>query len=132
MNDFIGVGEKTAVDILHDILPKKSEIKIQYPLISLLSDDFIDSLDDRYLKHRIDIIVFKAYIKPVIVRVQGKDHEGVVKSSRDVVQKKIMEWNGCTVVDLNWYDCPCLFKEEKNECSINEIKTAFIDSNLLI
>ena len=109
MSNFIGIGEKTAVEILHEFLPKDSEIKTQYPLIDLLSDDFIDSLDDKYLKHRIDIIVFKAYIKPVIIRVQGKDHEGVVKSSRDVVQKKIMEWNGCVVVDLNWYDCPCLF-----------------------
>ena len=129
---FIGIGEKTAVEIIHEFLPKDSEIKTQYPLIDLLSDDFIDSLDDKYLKHRIDIIVFKAYIKPVIIRVQGKDHEGVVKSSRDVVQKKIMEWNGCVVVDLNWYDCPCLFKEEKNDCSIKEVKTALKDYILFV
>ena len=132
MVDFIGVGETTAVDILNDILPKKSEIKTQYPLRELLSDDFLDSLDDKYLKHRIDIIVFKAYTKPVIVRVQGKDHEGVIKSARDTVQKKIMEWNGCTVVDLNWYDCPCLFKEEKNDCSIDEVKTALENSGLFV
>ena len=132
MSNFIGIGEKTAVEILHEFLPKDSEIKTQYPLIDLLSDDFIDSLDDKYLKHRIDIIVIKAYIKPVIIRVQGKDHEGVVKSSRDVVQKKIMEWNGCVVVDLNWYDCPCLFKEEKNDCSIKEVKTALKDYILFV
>ena len=59
MSNFIGIGEKTAVEILHEFLPKDSEIKTQYPLIDLLSDDFIDSLDDKYLKHRIDIIVFK-------------------------------------------------------------------------
>ena len=129
--NIIGVGEDTAVSILNDIFKDGSKIIPQYPLRKLLADDYIDSLAESYLKHKIDIMIFTK-TKKIVVRVQGRDHEGILKSARDTVQKKLMEWNGCVVVDLTWQECPYLFKEQKDEYSYLEVMNAFKDSGLLI
>ena len=128
--NIIGVGEDTAVSILNDIFTDGSKIIPQYPLVKLLTDDYIDSLAESYLKHKVDIFISSPSGRKIIVRVQGKDHDGVLKSSRDTVQKKLMEWNGCLVVDLTWQECPYLFKEEKDENSYLEVMNAFKDSGL--
>ena len=82
--------------------------------------------------NKLDIVIFRPppNCNPIVVRVQDKHHEGVLTSARDTVMKKILEWNNCIVVDLNWYDCYCLWKEEKNEDSIREIILALEDSGL--
>ena len=129
--NIIGAGEDTAVSILNDIFKDNSKIVSQYPLIKLLKDDYIDSLSESYLKHKVDIMIFTAD-KKIVVRVQGKDHEGILKSARDTVQKKLLEWNGCVVVDLTWLECPYLFKEQKDENSYLEVMNAFKSSGLLI
>ena len=89
--NFIGVGETTALDILQDIY-NNAEFNTQYPLINLISDDYKDSLSDIYLKHKLDIVIFRPGEKTIVVRVQDKHHEGVLTSARDTVQKKILEW----------------------------------------
>jgi len=129
--NIIGVGENTAVSILNDVFKDGSKIIPQYPLRKLLTDDYIDSLAESYLKHKVDIMIFTK-TKRIVVRVQGKDHDGVLKSARDTVQKKLMEWNGCVVVDLTWQECPYLFKEQKDENSYLEVMNAFKSSGLLI
>ena len=123
--NIIGAGEDTAVAILEELNALNTNVEIirQQPLVGLLKDEFKDSLADSYLKHKIDIMII-GLDKPVVVRVQGKDHEGVLKSARDTVQKKILEWHNCIVVDLNWYDCPNLFKEKLNDGSREEVKNA--------
>jgi len=130
--NIIGVGEDTAVSILNDLFNDGSKIIPQYPLIKLLTDDYIDSLAESYLKHKVDILIFSPGGRKIAVRVQGKDHDGVMKSARDTVQKKLMEWNGCVVVDLTWQECPYLFKEQKDENSYLEVMNAFKDSGLFI
>ena len=129
--NIIGVGEDTAVSILNDIFKDGSKIIPQYPLIKILTEEYRDSLPESYLKHKVDIMVFTAD-KKIAVRVQGKDHEGILKSARDTVQKKLLEWNGCVVVDLTWMECPYLFKEQKDENSYLEVMNAFKNSGLLI
>ena len=129
--NIIGIGETTAISILTDVFKDSTKIIPQYPLIKLLTDDYIDSLAESYLKHKVDIMIFTAD-KKIAVRVQGKDHDGVLKSARDTVQKKLMEWNGCVVVDLTWQECPYLFKEQKDENSYLEVMNAFKSSGLLI
>ena len=130
--NIIGAGEDTAVSILNDLFNEGSKIIPQYPLIKLLTDDYIDSLAESYLKHKVDILIFSPGGRKIAVRVQGKDHDGVMKSARDTVQKKLMEWNGCVVVDLTWQECPYLFKEQKDENSYLEVMNAFKNSGLLI
>ena len=129
--NIIGAGEDTAVAILEELNALNTNVEIirQQPLVGLLKDEFKDSLADSYLKHKIDIMII-GLDKPVVVRVQGKDHEGVLKSARDTVQKKILEWHNCIVVDLNWYDCPNLFKEELNDGSREEVKSALSSSGI--
>ena len=129
--NFIGVGETTAVEILRDIY-KTAKIVPQYPFVNLINDDYKDSLGDNYLKHKLDIVVFRDKDKPIVVRVQDKHHEGVLTSARDTVMKQILEWNNCIVVDLNWYDCYFLWKEEKNNNSISEVIIALNDAGLTI
>ena len=129
--NIIGAGEDTAVSILNDLFKDGSKIIPQYPLRQLLTDDYIDSLAESYLKHKVDIMIFTK-TKRIVVRVQGKDHDGVLKSARDTVQKKLMEWNGCVVVDLTWQECPYLFKEQKDENSYLEVINAFEGSGLHI
>ena len=46
--NFIGVGETTAIEILRDIY-KTAKILPQYPFVSLINDDYKDSLGDNYL-----------------------------------------------------------------------------------
>ena len=127
--NFIGVGETTAIDILQDLY-KNAEITPQYPLVNLINDDYKDSLSDSYLKHKVDIVVFRPTEKTIVVRVQDKHHEGVLTSARDTVMKKILEWNKCIVVDLNWYDCYFLWEEEKNANSISEVILALENAGL--
>jgi hypothetical protein len=129
--NIIGVGETTAISICTDLFKDSTKIIPQYPLIKLLTDDYIDSLADSYLKHKIDIMIFTSDQK-IVVRVQGKDHDGVLKSARDTVQKKLMEWNDCIVVDLTWQECPYLFKEQKDENSYLEVLNAFKSSGLFV
>ena len=129
--NIIGVGEDTAISIITDIFKDNTKIVPQYPLIKLLTKDYIDSLSESYLKHKIDIMIFASDQK-IVVRVQGKDHEGVLKSARDTVQKKILEWHDCVVVDLTWQECPYLFKEQKDENSYLEVMNAFKSSGLFI
>ena len=130
--NIIGVGEDTAVSILNDVFKDGSKIIPQYPLRKLLTDDYIDSLAESYLKHKVDILIFRPGGMKIVVRVQGRDHEGILKSARDTVQKKLMEWNGCVVVDLTWQECPYLFKEQKDENSYLEVINAFEGSGLHI
>ena len=127
--NFIGVGETTAVEILRDIY-KTAKIIPQYPFVKLINDDYKDSLGDSYLKHKLDIVVFRDKDKPIVVRVQDKHHEGVLTSARDIVMKQILEWNDCVVVDLNWYECHFLWKEEKNDDSISEVIISLQDAGL--
>ena len=127
--NFIGVGETTALDILQDIY-KTAKIMPQYPFVKLINDDYKDSLGDSYLKHKLDIVVFKPSEKTIVVRVQDKHHEGVLTSARDIVMKQILEWNDCIVVDLNWYECHFLWKEEKNDDSISEVIISLQDAGL--
>ena len=129
--NIIGVGEDTAISIIYDIFEDDTKIISQYPLIKILTKDFKDSLSESYLKHKIDIMIFTK-TKKIAVRVQGKDHEGVLKSARDTVQKKILEWHDCVVVDLDWQECPYLFKEQKDENSYLEVMNAFESSGLFI
>jgi len=130
--NIIGVGEDTACSILNDIFKDGSKIIPQYPLRKLLTSDYIDSLAESYLKHKVDILIFRPGGMKIAVRVQGRDHEGILKSARDTVQKKLMEWNGCVVVDLTWQECPYLFKEQKDENSYLEVINAFENSGLHI
>ena len=88
-----------------------------------MSDEFKDGLSERQMKESVDIVLYTLF-DTICIRVQGRDHKGVLKSSRDIVQKQMLEWSNCKVVDLWWYDCPTLFKNIENDESKRELMEA--------
>ena len=126
---FIGRGEKSALAILKKIFPS-ADIQIQFPFKNLMNEEFFGSLSDRQKKETLDIVVFQYANPTIVIRVQDKTHVGTMKSARDIVQKKMLEWNECKVVDLWFYECPTLWKEKVNKSSEEEIKFAFRDIGL--
>lgn len=126
---FIGKGEKSALAILKKIFPT-ADIQIQFPFSNLMNEQFFGSLSDRQKKETLDIVVFREEDSTIVIRVQDKTHVGTMKAVRDTVQKKMLEWNDCKVVDLWFYDCPALWREEVNKSSENEVKVAFREIGL--
>jgi hypothetical protein len=119
----IGKGEITTLFNLKKLF-KNEKILIQFPFKDLMViEEFAGSLSERQEKETLDIVVFTPKI--TVIRVQGHDHKGVIKSARDTVQKKMLEWNGCRVVDVWHYDSPVTWKGIVNEDSLNELKDAF-------
>jgi hypothetical protein len=123
MTEIIGNGEVTALSILKKEYGKSIEYNIQVPFKDLMSYEFKDGLSERQMKESVDIVLYTLF-DTVCIRVQGKDHKGVLKSSRDTVQKQMLEWSNCKVVDLWWYDCPTLFKNTENDESKREVMEA--------
>jgi hypothetical protein len=123
MTEIIGNGEVTALSILKKEYGKSIEYSIQVPFKDLMSYEFKDGLSERQMKESVDIVLYTLF-DIVCIRVQGKDHKGVLKSSRDTVQKQMLEWSNCKVVDLWWYDCPTLFKNIENDESKREVMEA--------
>ena len=130
--EIIGKGEKTTVEILRDLLDNSHYyIATQVPFKTLLSHEFYeDGLSERQQKESVDIVVYNGF-QPLCIRVQGKDHTGILKSQRDLVQQKMLEWSGNIVVDLWFHDCTDLFKEKLNDNSIKEVVDALKWANYL-
>ena len=83
-----------------------------------------------YKRQSVDIVVYNGF-QPLCIRVQGEDHTGILKSQRDLVQQKMLEWSGNIVIDLWFHDCPELFKEKLNDSSIKEVVDALKWANYL-
>ena len=98
-----------------------AEYTIQVPFRNLLNEEWQGTLTERQEKETLDIVV-KTDQKIMVFRIQDAHHRGMHTAERDLVQKKTLEWNGHTVVDVWDYDCPELFKEIKNEKSLAELK----------
>ena len=127
----VGQGERASLTILKSIFGKSAEYKIQYPFFKLMSEDFYDTLSDRQKKQTLDIVIFRPLANTIVVRVQDKHHKGILTASRDLVQKQMLEWNNCVVVDLWWEECPNLWEDEVNEKSMEEVSTYLRKAKLL-
>ena len=123
MTVIIGKGEKTALEVLKEIYGRDVEYSTQIRFKDLMNSEFVDDLSERQQKETVDIVLFSGF-NPVCVRVQGGDHTGILKSARDTVQKQMLEWCNCIVVDLWFHDCPELFKEKLNDESRREVREA--------
>lgn len=128
---FVGEGERGALKILKSIFGDECEYKIQYLFSKLMKPDFHDTLSERQTKETLDIVIFRTTKQPIVIRVQDKHHDSVLKTSQDIVQKQMLEWNGCIVVDLWYKECPNLWKDVVNEKSIEEVSTYLRKAQLL-
>ena len=125
--EVIGTGEDTVYEILKELFDE-DDIKRQYKFCELMNEEFKGTLGERQLKETIDIIVFRKAKKTLVIRVQDKHHTGLVTSSRDIIQKQMLEWNNCIVVAVWFNECPNIWKEELNDGSRNEL-TDLLKSN---
>ena len=128
---FIGEGERSALTILKSIFGNECEYKTQYLFSKLMKTDFYDTLSDRQLRETLDIVIFRPTKPTIVVRVQDKHHDSILKTGQDVVQKQMLEWNSCIVVDLPHQECPILWKEEVNEESFEEVSIYLRKAKLL-
>lgn len=131
MTVIIGKGEKTALEVLKEIYGEDVEYRTQIQFKHLMNYEFVDDLSERQQKETVDIVLFSGF-NPVCVRVQGGDHTGILKSARDTVQKQMLEWCNCIVVDLWFHDCPELFKEKLNDESRREVREALTRVGLAV
>ena len=129
---FIGQGERSALKILKSIFGNtECEFKIQYLFQKLMKGEWADTLSERQEKETLDIVIFRITKPTIVIRVQDKHHDSILKTSQDRVQKQRLEWNGCIVVDLWHEECPTLWSEEVNEKSIEEVSVYLRKSNLI-
>ena len=129
---FIGQGERSALKILKSIFGNtECEFKIQYLFQKLMKGEWADTLSERQEKETLDIVIFRITKPTIVIRVQDKHHDSILKTSQDRVQKQMLEWNGCIVVDLWHEECPTLWSEEVNEKSIEEVSVYLRKSNLI-
>ena len=131
MTVIIGKGEKTALEVLKEIYGEDVEYRTQIQFKDLMNFEFSEDLSERQQKETVDIVLFSGF-NPVCVRVQGGDHTGILKSARDTVQKQMLEWCNCIVVDLWFHDCPELFKEKLNDESRREVREALNREGLTV
>lgn len=125
MTEIIGNGEVVALEILKELYGNNVIYSTQIPFKDLMTNEFKNGLSERQLKESVDIVLFTGF-ETICIRVQGRDHKGSLKSCRDTVQKQMLEWSNCKVIDLWWHDCPNLFKNKKNDESIREVKESMI------
>ncbi len=132
-NAWIGKGEDTVFKILNDIYRTPTfEIKRQYMFKDLMNKVFIDTLSERQEKESLDFVIFGETIKTLVIRVQDKHHASPRAAGHDIVQKQMLEWNDCNVIDIQFYNCPNIFKELFNNESNRELMEAFKHENIPI
>lgn len=128
--EYIGSGEDTCFEILTELYPS-AIIKRQVKFTTLMSDEFKDTLGERQLKETLDLVIFDIDSETIVVRVQDRHHKGQRTSHVDVIQKQMLEWNNCKVIDVWYNDCPNIFLESNCKESRQELISCLKDSGLL-
>lgn len=119
--NFIGQGEKACRVILDELFVSKCTVSPQYSIGKLFKGDYKKTMSSRQEKETLDFVVFRENKKPLVVRVQDRRHRTGRMSNIDKAQKKILELNGCAVVDLWYNECLELFKDNVNDKSRAEV-----------
>jgi hypothetical protein len=96
-----------------------------------MKPDFYDTLSERQLRETLDIVIFRPTKPTIVIRVQDKHHDSILKTGQDVVQKQLLEWNGCFVVDLPHQECPTLWTDVVNEDSVEEVSVYLRKAKLI-
>lgn len=141
--NFVGAGESSTYNILkHLTLLKprslkefhKNGIYKQIPIEWVIHKHDFNLLSEPHQKGSIDLFLVLNQ-KKIAIRVQGKGHgeflKGIGKAQYDKVQKAILQ-KYCSVVDIEFRECPNVFKERVTNNAINEIINSFKTANVMI
>lgn len=116
----IGRGERATRKILEMIYGSGARVLIQCPLKNLLTQQYRTGLSPRQEKETIDIALFTD-TDTLAIRVQDRRHKHVYLSKIDKIQRRMLEWSGVKVIDVNEDNCPEVFKDFVNKKSFDEI-----------
>ena len=156
--NLVGAGEVATVNILGYLtkLPIYATNKhfgnpgifTQIPINWLYSKSQMINMKQEMLNSSIDIfIIYKAPDNSLImiaVRVQGKGHgmgekhhgryslKNPIKVQEDKLQKQLLQDQKINVVDIEFRECPNVFKERTNQLAINEIISSFKTAGVMI
>lgn len=109
MDDFIGRGEREAKEILQKLFPKAA-IGIQVPIQRLIrTDDFL-TLDQEFLQHKHDIVVYNGS-NILVIEINYKHKEKAAK--KWTIFSKMLIDNNCLPITIDDYNCELLFCDSK-------------------
>lgn len=126
MSEFIGRGERTAVQILRIFFPR-AIIHTQVSVAQIFACHGRSSeLSQRQHKETVDIVVFAK--NPIAVRLHGKKGSGKMRAEGH--QRDLLESIGWKVIDVHKRDCPELFAEKFNWKAAWELFNCFVDQKI--
>ena len=132
----IGAGEDTAYNIIKFAFNLESRLIREFPkpgiyrqmsIMKMLKDRIKKEIhfSDEFKKHTVDIVICTDKKQIIAVYVNGYDHNGSLKSSRDSTKYDYLAMSKITTIILRKSECPQLFKENHNYISILEVCNAF-------
>lgn len=139
MTEFIGKGERSAIQILHRMLNLHvydgfqnwplPGIYLQVPIHMITKKKYYGHLREEFQKHTVDIVVITNKHKIIAFPVDGKGHQGDVKAPRDRLIREAIEDSGNYVVVIPIWACREVFKEKVNYVSFYQISALMTVSN---
>ena len=136
MDNFIGRGERPALEILRWLFPTWiffTQVSIRKLSNMLAPKNYMD-VGQRHLNSSIDIMMVRGRNlktdKKIAVRIQDKHHTHDMMSKIDKVQKAILNDFRIDVIDIPEHSCPQLFKNRVNYKSVNELTSYLIQSEV--
>jgi len=116
---FTGRGERTARKILEFFFPN-SDVSDHFAIEGFVKKEIYNLYKKSYKNASIDLAMLH-HNKLHAIRIQDIHHTGDGAAKKDSVQRKDMENNGVTVIDIHERDAPYLFQEEFNYLSALEV-----------
>jgi|APSaa5957512535_1039671.scaffolds.fasta_scaffold00674_11 hypothetical protein len=129
-NTFIGKGEATTKTILQTVLNLQDREVQEFPtpgiysqisFPSLLNNNCKENLGEIHRKSSVDFVVVTNKKQILAVYVNGKDHNGTIKSKRDSIRYSLLQKSKIIVVVIPSYECKNIFLEKLNYLSFLEI-----------
>lgn len=132
----IGAGEDTAYNIIQFAFGLESRLTREFPkpgiyrqmsIMKLLKNRIKKEIhfSDEFKKHTVDIVICTDKKQIIAIYVNGYDHNGYLKSSRDSTKYDYLAMSKVITVILRKSECPELFREHRNYISILEVCNAF-------
>lgn len=129
-NTFIGKGEATTKTILQTVLNLQEREITEFPspgiysqisFPSLLNNNCKQNLDEIHRRSSVDFMVITNKKQILAVYVNGKDHNGIIKSKRDSIRYSLLQQSKVLVVIIPNYECRNVFSEKLNYLSFLEV-----------
>lgn len=114
MSDFIGRGENRVAKILRYLFPG-NEVCPQMPIESIINREDYNALDERYQKHKFDLVLITAN-HDAVIEVNYKHKVGAARKWHNVFLP-LLQKAGVLSVAVNDFECESIFDgKERDLC----------------